>query len=77
MAPDGPTPAETPRLTALPIEQAVAVLRRAGSQRITRESLQADAAQGAPTPDESALNLILLGAWLVRALAEREALHGD
>jgi hypothetical protein len=65
-----------PRLTALPLEQAAALLRRSGSQLVTVESLRADLAAGAPVNVDGTLNLIAYGAWLVRALANRESQHG-
>lgn len=68
--------AGVPRLTALPIEQATALLRRSGSQRLSLDAIRADIAAGAPVNPDGTLNLIAYGAWLVRALAEREAGHG-
>lgn len=65
-----------PRLTALPLEQAAALLRRSGCQRVTPESLRADLAAGAPANADGTLNLIAYGAWLVRAQANRESQHG-
>lgn len=65
-----------PRLTALPLDQAVALLRRSGSQRVSLESLRADIAAGAPVNADGTLNLIAYGAWLVRTLAHRESRHG-
>jgi hypothetical protein len=64
------------RLTALPIEQAVALLRRSGSQRVSMESLRCDLAAGAPVNADGTINLIAYGAWLVQALASREHPHG-
>lgn len=68
--------AANPRLTALPVEQAVALLRRSGSQRVSVESLRGDLAAGAPVNADGTINLIAYGAWLVRALASREHAHG-
>jgi hypothetical protein len=68
--------AATPKLTALPLEQAVALLRRSGSHRMTVEALRSDLAAGAPVNQDGTLNLVAYGAWLVQALAEREAAHG-
>lgn len=68
--------AASPKLTALPIEQAAALLRRSGSQRASVEALRADLAAGAPANADGSLNLIAYGAWLVRVLAERESQHG-
>jgi hypothetical protein len=70
------SPGDPLRLTALPVEQAVALLRRSGSQRLTVEDVRADIAAGAPVNRDGTLNLIAYGAWMVRALAEREADHG-
>ena len=64
------------RLTALPVDQAAALLRRAGSQRATPEVLRGDLAAGAPANPDGTINLIAYGAWLVRALATRESTHG-
>jgi hypothetical protein len=84
----GPPEAQMPRadppradaagltLTALAIDQAALVLRRSGSQRATVEAIRADIAAGAPINADGTLNLIAYGAWLVRALANRESQHG-
>jgi hypothetical protein len=71
-----PANAGSVRLTALPVEQAVALLRRAGSQRLTIEVMHADLAAGAPTNADGTVNLITYGAWLVRAVAQRDQAHG-
>ncbi len=76
LANHGKPDAAGPRLTALPLEQAAALLRRSGSQRVTIESLRADIAAGAPANPDGTLNLIAYGAWLVRAQANRESQHG-
>jgi hypothetical protein len=68
--------AATVRLTAVPLDQAAALLRRSGSQRANVEVLHADLAAGAPANPDGTINLIAYGAWLVRALASRESLHG-
>lgn len=73
----GKAHATGPRLTALPLEQAAALLRRSGSQRVTVESLRADLADGAPANADGTLNLIAYGAWLVQTLAKRQSQHGD
>jgi hypothetical protein len=69
-------PGNNPRLTALPLEQVATLLRRAGSQRASIEALRADLAAGAPANGDGTLNLIAYGAWLARALANRETAHG-
>jgi hypothetical protein len=69
--------ADGPKLTALPIEQAVLLLRRSGSQRVSVEAIRSDLAAGAPVNADGTINLIAYGAWLVRALANRETAHGD
>ncbi len=66
-----------PRLTALPIEQAAALLRRSGSQLGSVDAIRSDVAAGAPANADGTINLIAYGAWLVRALANRESTHGD
>ena len=70
------TDVAAPKLTALPLEQAAALLRRSGSQRVTVDALRSDLAAGAPVNPDGTLNLIAYGAWLVRALANRETTHG-
>jgi hypothetical protein len=74
---DAPEPGSGPKLTALPIEQAALLLRRSGSQRANADAIRADVAAGAPVNADGTLNLIAYGAWLVRALAQRETTHGD
>ena len=65
------------RLTAVQLDQAVALLRRSGCQRATVEAVRGDLAAGAPGNPDGTINLIAYAAWLVRALAEKEQVHGD
>lgn len=71
-----PSVSNAPRLTALSLDHAVALLRRSGSQRLTIDVVRSDLAAGAPSNPYGTLNLIAHGAWLVRALAERDTGHG-
>lgn len=64
------------QLTSLTPERAAALLRHAGSQRISAEVIQADLDAGAPANADGSLNLIVYAAWLVRELARRERAHG-
>ena len=64
------------RLTALSVEAVVLLLKRSGSRQATVDTVRADLAAGAPQNADGTINLIAYGAWLVRALAEREMLHG-
>ncbi len=69
--------ADTPRLTALAIEQVASLLRRSGSQSIDAERIRADIAVGAPVNRDGTLNLIAYGAWLVQELARKEDVHAS
>lgn len=54
------------KLTALPPETAVKILRQAGSRSISNESLSADIANGAPVNSDGTINLITYAAWLAK-----------
>ena len=54
------------KLTALPIEMLVRILKQAGSRLITEESIAEDIAAGAPQNEDSTINLIEYAAWLVK-----------
>lgn len=65
------------RLTALPIEALVLLLKRSGSQHASVEAVRADMAAGAPQNADGTISLIAYGAWLVRDLARAEGGHAD
>lgn len=65
-----------PRLSAMPIEQVATLLRHAGSQQISVDTIRADLAAGAPANRDGTINLVVYAAWLARELARREKTHG-
>ena len=54
------------KLTALPPEMLVNILKQAGSRLISAEKLAADFAAGAPKNEDGTINLIEFAAWLVK-----------
>ena len=64
---------ENIRLTALPQEAVVRLLRNAGSSTISAETLAADVAAGAPVNADGTMSLVEYAAWLCR----EEADHAD
>lgn len=54
------------KLTALPPEVLVRLLKQAGSRLISAETLAADFAAGAPKNEDGTVNLIEYAAWLVK-----------
>ena len=54
------------KLTALPPEMLVRLLKQAGSRLIAAETLAADFAAGAPKNEDGTVNLIEYAAWLVK-----------
>jgi hypothetical protein len=68
-ASDATAPLTPARLT---IPDAVAVLRKAGSQHITEEALRADLAAGAPVNPDGTIHLLHYVAWLAK-----EVCHAD
>ena len=64
---------ENIRLTALPKEAVVRLLRNAGSSTISAETLGADIAAGAPVNADGTMSLVEYAAWLCR----EEADHAD
>ena len=54
------------KLTALPPEMLVRLLKQAGSRLISAEPLAADFAAGAPKNEDGTVNLIEYAAWLVK-----------
>ena len=65
-----------PRLSAMPIEQVATLLRHAGSQQTSIDTIRADLAAGAPANRDGTINLVVYAAWLARELARREKTHG-
>lgn len=63
------------RLTALPPETVVAVLRKAGSRRLDLDAIRADQAAGAPVNEDGTINLLAYAAWMLQRLAVREGGH--
>ena len=54
------------KLTALPPEMLVRLLKQAGSRLISAETLAADFEAGAPRNEDGTVNLIEFAAWLVK-----------
>ena len=54
------------KLTDLPPEMLVRLLKQAGSRLISAETLAADFAAGAPKNEDGTVNLIEYAAWLVK-----------
>ena len=54
------------KLTALPPEMLINILKQAGSRLISAEKLAADFAAGAPKNEDGTINLIEFAAWLVK-----------
>lgn len=54
------------KLTALPPEMLVRLLKQAGSRLISAETLAADFAAGVPKNEDGTVNLIEFAAWLVK-----------
>lgn len=54
------------KLTALPPEMLVNLMKQAGSRLISAETLAADFAAGAPKNEDGTVNLIEYAAWLVK-----------
>ena len=57
---------ENIRLTALPKEAVVRLLRNAGSSTISAEALEADIAAGAPVNPDGTVSLVEYAAWLCK-----------
>ena len=64
---------ENIRLTALPKEAVVRLLKNAGSSTISAEPLEADIAAGAPVNPDGTVSLVEYAAWLCR----EEGDHAD
>lgn len=56
----------------LSISDATLLLSKAGGQPVSEEQVKEAIAAGAPTDPESNLNLVHLGAWLLRELTKPE-----
>ena len=54
------------KLTALPPEMLINILKQAGSRLISAEKLAADFAAGAPKNEDGTINLIEFAAWIVK-----------
>jgi len=54
------------KITALPPETLVRLLKQAGSRTVSVESLAEDIAAGAPKNPDGTINLIEYGAWLAK-----------
>lgn len=54
------------KLTALPPEMLVRLLKQAGSRLISAKTLSADFAAGAPKNEDGIVNLIEYAAWIVK-----------
>jgi len=55
----------------LSIDEAIKVLKAAGSRSATKEALEGDIAQGAPLNADGTINLVHLCAWLAREVIAR------
>ena len=64
---------ENIRLTALPKETVVRLLKTAGSSTISAETLEADIAAGAPVNPDGTVSLVEYAAWLCK----EEAIHAE
>ncbi len=56
---------------ALPFEDSVRLLNKAGGRLVTDTMLRADIDAGAPTNPDGTLNLVHYAAWNVKQMAER------
>ena len=54
---------------ALSVADAAEILARSGAPGTTVETLQADLAAGAPQNPDGTLNLVHVGAWLVKEMS--------
>ena len=77
--PRSPAVGEAPaglRLTALSLEAAAAVLRKAGARHVDADAIRADLAAGAPANPDGTINLLTYTAWMLRQVAAKEGGHG-
>ena len=63
---------ESIRLTALPKESVVRLLKQAGSTRASAELVEADIAAGAPVNDDGTMNLLEYAAWLLKEVGHAD-----
>jgi len=56
---------------ALPIDDAVRLLTKAGGRIVSKSMLRADIDAGAPTNPDGTLNLVHYAAWNVKQMSER------
>lgn len=64
------------RLTAMSIEAAAAVFRKAGSRHVDADAIRADLAVGAPANPDGTINLLAYAAWMLTRIASKEGGHG-
>jgi hypothetical protein len=62
--------------TALAVADAAKLLSRIGSAPVTREMIEADVADGAPTNADGTLHLVLYAAWLVSRMSQEGSHDG-
>ena len=55
--------------SSLSIEDAVKVLRAAGSQHVSEDKLRSDIEAGAPVNPDGSVNLVHYAAWMVKEMA--------
>jgi hypothetical protein len=56
------------KLTALPREKFILLLKQAGARTISEETLSADVEAGAPQNTDGTFNLIQYAAWLAKQM---------
>jgi hypothetical protein len=61
---------------ALAVADAAKLLSRVGSAPVTREMIEADVADGAPTNADGTLHLVLYAAWLVSRMSQEGSHDG-
>ncbi|MCC6492896.1 MAG: hypothetical protein IT424_07735 [Pirellulales bacterium] len=61
---------------ALAVADAAKLLSPVGSAPVTREMIEADVADGAPTNADGTLHLVLYAAWLVSRLSQEGSPDG-
>jgi hypothetical protein len=68
-------PASGLRLTALPIESVISILRKVGAKQISADCIRADQAAGAPVNADGTINLLAYSAWMLQQIANKEGGH--
>ena len=61
-----------PKITAMPPDKLVEILKKSGSRKISANTIAADIDAGMPVGDDGTINMIEYAAWLVS-----EASRGD